>query len=239
VALIAVSLSGPSGGGPTFANYKDALFNDAVSRRAILTSLFLAIVAAIVTLALGSAIAWIDRRTRIPERRLLMGAAILPLGVPGIVFAVALSQFWGGFVPALAGTLLLLLLAYAGRYLPLATGAAGAALGRVDTSFEQSARLLGAPFAITMRDVSLPLMGPGLIAGGVLIFAAAMQDLGASILLVGADTITLPVAVYRLYEAGQFEAAAALAVVDLVIVGLAIWCAASFVRNPVVVPGGH
>jgi iron(III) transport system permease protein len=73
-----------------------------------------------------------------------------------------------------------------------------------------------------MREVTLPLIRPGLFAGWLLIFVPAIQELSASILLFSSNSITLAVAVFNLYETGYTEPVAALAMINVVIIGAAI-----------------
>jgi iron(III) transport system permease protein len=227
--LLAVSFSKSWGldfwKGLTFANYKFVLVDYDVTRRAILNSTVLAVLAATFAVLLGAVIGWIDLRTKAPGRKLLDYIALIPLGLPGIVMAVALIQFWLAMPVALYGTLAILLLAYVGRYIPLGVRAANTALRQIDPSLEESARILGARWATTMREVTLPLMRPGLFAGWLLVFVPVIQELSASILLFSSSSITLAVAVYNLYETGYSEPVAALAMVNMVIIGLAIWLA--------------
>jgi iron(III) transport system permease protein len=224
--LIAVSFSKSWGldfwKGLTFAHYKFILFDYNVTQRAILNSLMLATVAATIAVLLGAVIGWIDLRTLIPGRKLLDYAALIPLGLPGIVVAVALIQFWLAMPLALYGTLAILLLAYVGRYIPLGVRAANTSLRQVDPSLEESAQILGASWAVTMREVTLPLIRPGLFAGWLLVFVPVIQELSASILLFSSSSITLAVAVYNLYETGYIEPVAALAIINMIIIGIAI-----------------
>jgi iron(III) transport system permease protein len=226
LTLIAVSFSKSWGlefwKNLTFANYKFILFEYNVTQRAILNSLILAIAASTLAVLLGVIMGWIDLRTRIPGRRILDYASLIPLGLPGIVVAVALIQFWLAMPVALYGTLTILLLAYVGRYLPLGVRAANAALRQVDPSLEESAQILGASWTTTMREVTLPLIRPGLFAGWLLVFVPVIQELSASILLFSSSSITLAVAVYNLYETGYIEPVAALAMINMVIIGVAI-----------------
>jgi iron(III) transport system permease protein len=228
-SLIAVSLSKSWGLGfwqnLTLQNYRFILFEYDVTQRAIVNSLILATLAATIAVALGAVIGWIDLRTRLPGRHLLDYAALIPLGLPGIVMAVALLQFWLKVPLALYGTLAILLLAYAGRYVPLGVRAANASLRQVDPSLEESARILGAGWGTTMWEVTLPLIRPGLFAGWLLVFVPAIQELSASILLFSSGSITLAVAVYNLYETGYTEPVAALAIINVVIIAGAIWIA--------------
>jgi iron(III) transport system permease protein len=227
--LIAVSFSKSWGldfwKGLTLANYKFILFEYNVTQRAILNSLGLATVAATIAVLLGAIIGWIDLRTRIPGRKLLDYFALIPLGLPGIVVAVALIQFWLAMPLALYGTLAILLLAYVGRYIPLGVRAANSSLRQIDPSLEESAQILGASWLTTMREVTLPLIRPGLFAGWLLVFVPVIQELSASILLFSSSSITLAVAVYNLYETGYIEPVAALAMVNMAIIGAAIWLA--------------
>jgi iron(III) transport system permease protein len=209
----------------TLANYKFILFDYNVTQRAIGNSLFLAVISASVAVFLGAVIGWIDLRTRIPGRKLLDYFALIPLGLPGIVVAVALIQFWLAMPIALYGTLAILFLAYVGRYLPLGVRAANASLRQVDPSLEESAQILGASWWTTMREVTLPLIRPGLFAGWLLVFVPVIQELSASILLFSGSTITLAVAIYNLYETGYIEPVAALSMINMVIIGVAIWLA--------------
>jgi iron(III) transport system permease protein len=112
-----------------------------------------------------------------------------------------------------------------GRYLPLGVRAANASLRQVDPSLEESAQILGASWTTTLREVTLPLIRPGLFAGWLLVFVPVIQELSASILLFSSSSITLAVAVYNLYETGYIEPVAALAMVNMAIIGVAIWLA--------------
>ena len=228
-ALIAVSISKSWGlafwKNLTLANYHFVLFEYDVTRRAIVNSLILAVASATIAALLGAMIGWIDLRTKIPGRRLLDYIALIPLGLPGIVMAVALIQFWLRMPVPLYGTLGILLLAYTARYIPLGVRAANTALRQVDPSLEESARILGASWGMTMREITLPLIRPGLFAGWILVFVPAIQELSASILLFSSDSMTLAVAVYNLYETGYVEPVSALAIVNMAIIGAAIWVA--------------
>lgn len=225
-ALIAVSFSKSWGlafwQNLTLDNYRFVLLDYDVTRRAILNSLLLASLAATLAVGMGAMISWIDLRTSIPGRRLIDYIAFVPLGLPGIVMAVAILEFWLRLPFLLYGTLAILLLAYWARYIPLGVRAASASLRQIDPSLDESARILGASWGRTMREITLPLMWPGLFAGWILVFVPAIQELSASILLFSSNSITLAVAVYNLYETGHLEAVAALAIVNMAIIGGAI-----------------
>jgi len=228
-SLLAVSFSKTWGlnfwKGLTFANYIYVLFEYNITQRAILNSTWLATLTATFAVVLGTLICWLDVRTRIPGRRLLDYTSLIPLGLPGIVMAVALIQFWLAMPVELYGTLTILFLCYVARYLPLGVRAANSSLMQVDVSLEESARILGASWAHTMREITVPLIRPGLFAGWLLVFVPAIHELSASILLFTSDTITLSVAIFNLEESGFTEPVAALAIVNVVVIGIALWIA--------------
>lgn len=226
LTLLAVSLSKSWGlqfwQNLTLQHYRFVLLEYDVTRRAIWNSLLLASAAATLTVVLGSLIGWLDLRTALRGRKLLDYASLIPLGLPGIVFAVALIQFWLRMPLPIYGTLVIILLAYTGRYVPLGVRSANAAFRQIDPSLEETARVTGAGWLRTFRSVTLPLARPGLFAGWLLVFVPAIQELSASILLFSSGSITLAVAVYNLYESGALEPVAALAIVTMVIITAAI-----------------
>lgn len=235
-SLIGVSLS-KSVGLPfwenlTLQHYRFVLFEYDVTQRAIGNSLLLAALAATLAVMIGGIIGWIDLRTNIPGRKVIDYASLIPLGLPGIVMAVALIQFWLSTPFPLYGTLAILLLAYTGRYIPLGVRSANSALRQVDPSLEESAQILGASWTQTMRHITFPLIRPGLFAGWLLVFVPAIQELSASILLFSSSSITVAVAIYNLYETGYVEPVSALANINMIIIGVAIVIANRLGRGP-------
>jgi iron(III) transport system permease protein len=209
----------------TLANYSFVLFDYDVTQRAIVNGLGLAVVAATVVVTIGAIVSWVELRTTVPGRRFLDYASLIPAGLPGIVMAVALIQFWLRMPFALYGTLMILLLAYVGRYIPLGVRAANSSLRQIDPSLEEAASILGSSWLNTARQITLPLMRPSLLAGWVLVFVPVIQELSASVLLFSSSSITLAVAIYNLYETGRSEPVAALAIINVVIIAVAIMIA--------------
>jgi iron(III) transport system permease protein len=226
LTLLAVSVSKSWGlhfwDNLTLQHYRFVLLEYDVTRRAIWNSLVLASAAATSAVLLGSLVGWIDLRTTLRGRKALDYASLIPLGLPGIVVAVALIQFWLRMPLPIYGTLVIILLAYTGRYVPLGVRAANAAFRQIDPSLEETARVTGAGWLRTFRSVTLPLARPGLFAGWLLVFIPALQELSASILLFSSESITLAVAVYNLYETGALEPVAALSIVTMVIITVAV-----------------
>jgi iron(III) transport system permease protein len=216
----------------TLRHYHFVLFEYDVTQRAISNSLLLSVLAATLAVIVGAIVGWIDLRTTIRGRKVLDYVSLVPLGLPGIVMAVALIQFWLRTPFPLYGTLAILLLAYTARYIPLGVRAANASLRQVDPSLEESASILGASWGTTLRHITLPLIRPGLMAGWLLVFVPAIQELSASILLFSSSSITVAVAIYNLYETGAVEQVSALSILNMLVIGAAIWIANRVGRGP-------
>jgi ABC-type Fe3+ transport system permease subunit len=198
----------------TLQHYRFVLLECDVTRRAIVNSLILASGTATLAVLIGSFGGWLDLRTALRERKLLDYASLVPLGLPGIVVAVALIQFWLRVPLPIYGTLLIILLAYTGRFIPLGVRSANAAFRQIDPSLEETTRVTG--------------------AGWLLVFVPALQELSASVLLFSSGSITLAVAVYNLYETGALGPVAALAIVTMLIITGAIVLATRLGRGTAV-----
>ena len=145
--------------------------------------------------AAGGAGRWLER------------VATLGFGIPGIVLGTALV-YVGLRLDFLYQTMALLVAAYVLRFLPLAVGAIRTSVARVDANLIGAARSLGASPLEAFRRVGFPLILPGVIAGGALVFLEAMRELPATLLLRPTGLETLTTELWQVYEAGYFGRAA-------------------------------
>jgi iron(III) transport system permease protein len=131
---------------------------------------------------------------------------MLPLAVPGLVLAfgyLAISREGRPFAflnPSRDPTALLVV-AYAIRRLPFVVRAAAAGLQQISVTLEEAAENLGASGARAFFRVTLPLLGPHLVAGGVFAFALSMLEVSDSLILAQRQA-TYPVtkAIYELSQ---------------------------------------
>jgi molybdate transport system permease protein len=94
--------------------------------------------------------------------------------------------------------------------LPLIFKSAGAAFAAVNKQCEEAAATLGASGSTIFLRVSLPLAWRGVLAGGMLAFARAMGEFGATLMVAGnlpGRTQTLSLAVYDAVQAGEYAQA--------------------------------
>ena len=202
----------------TLANFFAALGDNQIAARGVLNSFKLAFAASTLAVLIGLAIAYLDLRTRLRGRRLLDYLAILPLGLPGTVLAVALLLAFIRFPVPIYGTIWILLVAYVVRSMPIAVRGANGALRQVDASLEEAARITGASWLTTLRRILLPIVRPNLMLAWLLVFIPALGELSATILLYTNGTETISVAIFRLSDLGQLEVVAALSTVLIVVI---------------------
>lgn len=206
----------------TLANFKSVLFDLELTKIALKNSLILAVSGATLGVLLCIVLSYIIHRSRVAGRAALDFLVMLPISVPAVVMAMAMLLVW--VQTPLYGTLSLLLIAYITRGMPIAQRNIGAAMVAISPDLEESARLSGATWLRTMYHIVLPLLRPGVATGWLLLFIVYLRELGQSILLSGAGTETMSVALYRMTLPVQ---QAAFAVVQIVILLLA---AAVFLR---------
>jgi iron(III) transport system permease protein len=168
----------------TLGNYA-TVFED--SSGMIRNTLLYCGLAALIDVVIGTSIAYLILRTRIPGRQWLDFAASAAIAVPGIVLAIGYLrtfqtlEIWG--VPV-TQTWILIMLAYSVRRLPYALRSCMAALQQINVSLEEAAEMLGASKWRSVRRIVIPLMAGGILAGFVSSFITAAVELSATILLV-------------------------------------------------------
>ena len=187
-------------------------------------------VAALSTLAvvvLGGALGWLLARRRFFGREALDAVVTLPLILPPTVLGYYLLVLLGRHGPVgrayefLTGSQLVFtwrgaVVAAAVGALPLMVKTARAAVASVDTEYEDAARTLGKSEWQVFGRVTLPLASKGLAAGGVLAFARALGDFGATLMVAGnipGRTQTAAIAIYDATQAGRDADAVALVLI--------------------------
>ncbi len=186
-------------------------------------SVSLGVAAAAVTVALALPVAYLAIRYEGWTSRLIERTAYLAQGMPGIVVALALVSLTAQVLQPLYQSAVLLVIAYAILFLPLALVSVRAALGQVQRGLEEAGRSLGlGAFEVVWRIV-LPLAGPGLGAAAALVFVAVLTELTATLLLVPTGTRTLATQMWANSSALAYAAAAPFAAMMVALSLLATW----------------
>lgn len=199
----------------TLQQYAHALSHEMVLP-AVRNSLLFSVLSVVLCITVGTAIAFLVMRPKLPRvlLTLLDTVSVLPLAVPGLVlafgyYAISLQlKVWFASQPRLlsyvdvqSNPTLLLVLAYTVRRLPYVVRGVVAGLQQAPLELELAARNIGASTATTVRRITLPQIGPNLIAAALLVFAFTMLEVSDSLILAQKQSYW-PVtrAIFELYQ---------------------------------------
>ena len=202
----------------TFDNFRYLFFQHAHATQSILNTFVYSSGAATLAVLLALAIAYIVSRRLMRFSPALGLVAMTPIVVPGIVMAIG---FYAAYAPppiALAGTGIILILAFATRFLPIAYASANAAIAGVNPEMEDAVRILGGGRLLALRRVLVPLLKRSLMGAWLLVFIVSSREVSSALFLYGPDTRTMSVLFFDLTEGGRFEYLSALGVILLVTV---------------------
>jgi len=165
--------------------------------------------------------------TRRPSRMTAALDAILmiPYVVPGVVMGIGFVTAFNAPPLALTGSGLVIILAIFIRRLPYAARGAATALRQLSPSLEEAAISLGYSPARAFLRVTVPLILPGIMAGGMMSFVTAANELSSSLVLYVSDTVTMPVRIYQAVISGDYGTASALGTILLVLTAIAVYAA--------------
>ncbi|MER7280764.1 ABC transporter permease [Dactylosporangium sp. NPDC000244] len=205
-----------------------------IAQPGVLTALRLSLqsatIATVLCLVLGVPLAWLLARVDFPGRRFVRALVTVPLVLPPVVGGVALLLVFGRrglvgewldstFGITLPFTTSAVVLAEAFVAMPFLIIAVEGALRGADSRYEEAAATLGAGRWTTFTHVTLPLVAPGIAAGGVLCWARALGEFGATITFAGSfpgTTRTMPLEVYLALET-DLQAAIVLSLILLAV----------------------
>ena len=207
----------------------EVLLDDA-ALTALRLSLICASAATVISVVFGVPLAWVLARSRARGVRVLRALVTLPLVLPPVVGGVALLLALGrrGLVGHYLGswfgisipfTTSAVIIAETFVAMPFLVISVEGALRQASLGLEEAAATLGATRLAIFRRITLPLIGPSLVAGSVLCWARALGEFGATITFAGnlpGRTATMPLAVYIALERDP-DAAIALSLVLLVV----------------------
>ena len=142
----------------------------------------MSLVVALINLVMGTAIAWLLVRDRLPGQSVLDTIIDLPFALPTIVAGVTLILLFGTTSPigidlayARSGVLVALLFVT----LPFVVRTVQPVLLELDRDMEEAAASLGASPLTIFRRIVLPTIAPAAAAGTTLSFARALSEFGS------------------------------------------------------------
>jgi len=208
----------------SFVNYKRIIFEVPKVQRAIKNSFLLAGGSATAIIFLSLVISYLIVKLKVKGTMFLEALVLLPYAVPGIVVALAMILAFVKPLPVLNisiyNTIWIIAIAYMARFLTFGVRSISAAFEQVHESLEDAARISGAGFVASFKDIVIPLIRSNIFAGWFLSFSPALTELTLSMLLFSVGNETLGTVVYGLHQEGKVGMTAALALIILVFVVL-------------------
>lgn len=171
-----------------------------------LTTVVVSVVAAVLAVAVVLPVARVLARRPGAVAHTASVMVVAGYALPGLVVALSLV-FWtlsNDVGAVLYQTVSLVVVAYAIHFGAQAMRTAQVATASVPPRLDDAARMLGAPWWRRLAVVELPVMVPGLLAGGGLVMLSAMKELPATLVLSPPGFSTLATRIWGAYEYGSY-----------------------------------
>ena len=195
----------------TTKHYSTVLRGEAF-REAIFNTIILGLSAAAIVASLTALCAWLVVR-RYKGAWILDYLCSAPLVFPAIVMAVAMLEIFLNQPLPLYGTLTSIVIASAIHYLPYGMRYSYAGILQIHRELEEAAAMAGARQATIFLRVVVPLVAPALIACGLFVFLIAVKAVSIPILLSGAKSRVVAVALFDMWQNGLFGEVSAIGVI--------------------------
>ncbi len=179
---------------------------DNETRWFILNSLVYSFLAMLLAVFLGAIIGYILVRKQIKGKRILDIVSMLPFAIPGMVIAFGYLYFFNTPIGThrLTNYWFILILSYGMRRLPYAVRSCSAILLQIHPDLESAASNLGASATKKFTRITLPLMAPGILAGGTLAFINSFTEVSTTIVIQPQQPMPEPLPVPNIWPLNIF-----------------------------------
>ncbi len=182
------------------------------SSPAVMNSLVLSLVSAILAVAFALVLAYIVVRKPFPGKKLLDFSAVLPIALPGTFVGLALIVTFSKGPIVLQGSAVLIVMAMLLKQMPVGYRGLTASFKQVDKSIEEAATNLGANSRKTLTTIVFPMLQKTIVANFVYAFMKNMNTLSTIIFLITPKWVVAAVSIFNYAETGTYYWAAAVAV---------------------------
>lgn len=196
--------------------YND-LFGSAEWRRSIGNSFFVAIISTVLATTLGTLAALGLSRREMPARAAVTAFLISPMIVPMIITAAALFSFYARL--NLSQTYFSIIMSHVVLGAPFVVITVTAALAGFDNQLIRASQSLGANQVTTFFRVILPLLLPGIVAGGLFAFITSLDEVVVVLFLAGPEQTPMTV---RMFAGLREEISPTILALATILVGLSI-----------------
>ena len=194
------------------------LLQDAEIMGGLRTTLIVAIGATIISVILGTLLAFALERV-LPSRA-MDAAATAPAIMPDIVLAIGLLSLYT--LVGIRLSAVSVMLAHAVFGIAFVAAVVRVRLGNLDQSLEEASRDLGASAFRTLQTVTLPSLRPAIIAGALLAFTLSLDEFTVAFFTASPSDPTLPIVIYSRVRFGVTPQINALATMLLLVSFIAV-----------------
>jgi iron(III) transport system permease protein len=185
------------------------------SAGAIVNSFLLGGAALVISIIIATVIPYLVVRR---GRAYLDYLGFLPLALPGTALAIALILTFNTPPLQITGTAFLLIMAYVIRRMPYALRSTSASIRTISPDIEGAALVHGAPKFLSLFTVTFPLMLPGIIAGGMMVFLTSIREISATIMLAPENWKPMSLAIFEGLLRGEFYTSSAISMILIAVV---------------------
>jgi iron(III) transport system permease protein len=183
-------------------------------------SLYISLLAAITTVLAALPIAILAVRFQSRLSRFFERAIYIGFGLPGVVVALSLVFFGINVARPLYQSIWMLIFAFVVLFLPASVGALRSSLLQVNPRVEEAAQSLGRSQWRVIFSVTMPLVMPGVLAGGAMVFLLTMKELPATLILSPIGYRTLSSSIWSAASEAFFAKTAAAALLLVLVAGV-------------------
>ena len=176
------------------------MFDNRQLMQSFVNTIIVAGVSTVLSVIIGTLCALGLYRFEFKLKNMVSSSLYIPIVIPELVFAIALLAFFSALnVPMSMFTLIISHVTFS---MPFVVITVRARLAGFDRSIEEAARDLGANALRTFWRVTLPMIAPGVISGGMLALTMSLDDVVVSFFTAGPESTTLPLKILGMVRKG-------------------------------------
>ena len=208
-------------------------FFEVITRKRVLSSFYVSFItalgASLVNAVMGLILAWVLVRYEFPGKRIMDGMIELPFALPTAVAGISLTSltadqgligsFFAKFGIKIAYTKLGITFALIFVGIPFVARAVQPVLEKLDGSYEEAARVMGAKPGLIFRRVILPELLSPLLTGTGLAFGRCLGEYGSVVFIAGNrpyETEITPLIIMSELQEFDYQSATTIALVMLI-----------------------
>ena len=206
------------------------VWNEPTHKRAIFNTVLIGTVGGALTVACYTAIGFATHRRNDGWSRFIDYLVLVPRAVPGLLAGLAFLWVFLFFPPLtpLRTTIFSMWLAYSVVWLAYGMRLISSSLMQVSPELEEAGRSVGASRGLISRSITLPLIRPGLIGSWLLVFMIFEREYSTGVYLLAPGTEVIGAELVSLWQGGAIDIVAALALINIVLVGIGLAIALRF-----------